>query len=142
MVFYCYDIVTIQKMLIKSPIQKAEEWAIHDYDGFGFIRLHENESLETVAEYAEFIAAHGNLGLAVLENFDIETASTMLEEHYQGVYDSEVDFAWYLFEECYSNDIPENLKYYFDYAAFARDLFISDYFLVEVDGQTHVFSNY
>ncbi|WP_462095311.1 antirestriction protein ArdA, partial [Legionella pneumophila] len=38
--------------------------------------------------------------------------------------------------------IPEDLLFYFDYEAFARDLFINDYFSVEADGQTHVFSSY
>lgn len=39
------------------------------------------------------------------------------------------DFCHSIFEE-YCNAIPENLMCYFDYEAFVRDLFISDYFSV------------
>lgn len=49
------------------------------------------------------------------------------EDSYQGKADSEVDYAEQLFDECYAHDIPENLRCYIDYEAFARDLFISDY---------------
>ena len=57
-------------------------------------------------------------------------------------YTSEVDFAKAIFDDCHSNAIPDNLIGYFDCDAFARDLFIGDYFSVEADGQTHIFSNY
>jgi antirestriction protein len=66
----------------------------------------------------------------------------MLTDCYQGCFDSEVDFAWQLFDECYAHQMPDNLIYYFDCEAFARDLFINDYCSVDVDGQTHVFSMY
>ena len=37
----------------------------------------------------------------------------MLEENYHGAYDSEVDFARAIFDDCYSNAIPEDLQFYF-----------------------------
>ena len=50
------------------------------------------------------------------------------EEDYEGEYDSEEEFAEYIVKECYDLDkIMGNLAFYFDYKAFARDLFISDY---------------
>lgn len=52
-------------------------------------------------------------------------------------YDSEVDFARTIFDDCYNNAIPGDLQFYFDYDAFARDLFINDYFSVEADDQTY-----
>ena len=42
-------------MLAKSPIPDAEEWAIHDYEGFASIRISEYASFERVAELAGFI---------------------------------------------------------------------------------------
>ena len=39
-----------------SPSPGAEEWAIHDYEGFGPLRLDEFESLENVAKVAAGIA--------------------------------------------------------------------------------------
>lgn len=47
------------------------------------------------------------------------------EEDYQGEYDDEKDFAREIVEELY--DLPSIAKQYFDYEAFARDLFMTDY---------------
>jgi len=48
---------------------------------------------------------------------------------YEGEFSSEADFAQYLVEELgMLNDVPDNVKSYFDYDAFARDLFLSDYY--------------
>ena len=49
----------IQAMLERSPEPIAEEWAIHDYQGFGPIDLHEYEDIEVVSTLAEGIAEHG-----------------------------------------------------------------------------------
>jgi antirestriction protein len=50
------------------------------------------------------------------------------EEAYQGEYRSSVDFAENLVDDLgMLNDMPENLRYYFDYEAFARDLLMTDY---------------
>ena len=130
----------IFEMLAESPIENAEEYAIHDYSGFGDIELGKYESIERVASIAEFIAEHGELGAALLSDYSIEEAETLLEERYHGSYDDEVDFAYAIFEDCYSNAIPDNLMCYFDYVAFTRDLFMCDYFSVEANNKTHVFS--
>jgi len=132
----------IHEMLADSPIEDAEEFAIHDFEGFGGVNISEYESIETIAELAVFITEHGELGAELFNYYSIEDAKKILEENYYGAYDSEVDFAHVIFDDCYSNAIPENLQFYFDYKAFARDLFINDYFSVDADGQTHVFSNY
>ena len=58
---------------------------------------------------------------------------------YQGEFKDEEDFAYEFLESIGElNRIPENLRYYFDYEAFSRDLFLCDYTFVE----GHVFSNY
>ncbi|CZL26968.1 antirestriction protein ArdA [Legionella pneumophila] len=132
----------IHEILADSPIKGAEEFAIHDFEGFGGARIDEYDSINDVAELAAFIAKHGELGAELFSYYSIEDAEKLLEENYHGAYDSEVDFARALFDDCYSNAIPEDLQFYFDYDAFARDLFINDYFSVEAYGQTHVFSNY
>lgn len=132
----------IQAMLDDSPVENAEEWAIHDYQGFGDIKLHEYESISTIVEYAEFIAEYEELGQALIAEYDLETAKMMIEDQYHGCYDSEVDFAQHLIDDCYGEKLPDNLMRYFDYEAFARDLFIDDYCSVELNGYVHVFSNY
>ena len=47
---------------------------------------------------------------------------------YQGYFQSDEDFAADLADSMgFLDDMPENLRYYFDYEKFARDLMISDY---------------
>ncbi|HFS5637807.1 TPA: antirestriction protein ArdA [Legionella pneumophila] len=91
---------------------------------------------------SSFIKEHGELGLALLGDYSIDDAQTMLEEHYHGCYDSEVDFAWQLFDDCYAHQMPDSLICYFDFEAFSHDLFISDYCSVSAGDQTHICSNY
>ena len=132
----------IYDMLAESPVDGAEEWAIHDYSGFGDARLDEYESIPHVVKLAEFIDEHGELGATLLGDYSIDDAQTLLQDQYHGAYDSEVDFAQSIFEECYSDAIPKNLIYYIDHEAFSRDLFINDYFSMEAQGRTHVFSHH
>ena len=49
----------IQQMLAESPVPDAEEWAIHDYEGFGGLNLSEYEDIERVAEFGQLLAEHG-----------------------------------------------------------------------------------
>lgn len=131
----------IKNILSSSPIPDAEEFAIHDYEGFGGISIEEYTSIDTVSSLAEFIVEHGELGAAVLAhaNSDIDDARRLLDECYHGEYDSEEDFAISFAEEIMT--IPDYLSYYIDYEKMARDLFISDYFSIIINHQTHVFSN-
>ena len=133
----------IQAMLAKSPITNAEEWAIHDYEGFESLSLGEFESLDDVVAYAEFIKEHGELG-AELYNYygDLDSAVTALEDDYHGEHDSEEDFARQLFDDCYAHELPKQLSYYIDYEKFSHDLFISDYLSIECGGKTHVFASH
>jgi len=133
----------IQQMLAASPIPNAEEWAIHDYEDFGSYSLNEYEGISSVCEIAAFIEEHGELGIEVAAYLgDLNSAQEALENNYHGEYDNELDFATNLFDDCYSNDLPENIKYYIDYEAFCRDIFISDYYSIEIAGKCHVFLNY
>ena len=52
----------------------------------------------------------------------------MMSYSYVGVYDSKEEFAREMVNDCYDIEkMMGDLAYYFDYEAFARDLFISDY---------------
>ena len=66
---------------------------------------------------------------------DLEIAKSNFEEAYQGEYDSFLDYATQTFDELYAHSIPENLRYYINYEAFARDLEAEGYWIE--DG--HVF---
>lgn len=59
---------------------------------------------------------------------DMDRDINDFEECYQGCYASEEDFAREIVDECYDlNKIMGSLSCYFDYEAFARDLFACDY---------------
>jgi len=131
----------IQHILKTSPAFSAEEWAIHDFEGFGSIQISEYTGVETLVEYAMFISEHGELGAEVLAHFsnDFDDAKTCLEDNYHGAYKSEEDFVIELTEQ--TIEIPKHLEYYIDYEKMARNYFINDFFSIEANGMTHVFSH-
>jgi antirestriction protein len=128
-------------MLAASPEPDAEEWAIHDYEGFEGAPIGEYSSLETIAEYAEFITEHETLGGKLLEHYggDLEDAKAALEE-YCGEFESVEDYARDLTEQT-GTQIPESLANYIDYAAMAHDMEMGgDVFTIETGfQQVHVF---
>ncbi len=130
----------IQAMLAESPEPDAEEWAIHDYDNFYGPSVGEYESLATVAQLAAQIVEHGELFAEVYSYIgDVESAARMLEQ-YQGAYDSLEHWAERFMDETGGLDgIPENLRCYFDYEAFARDAELGgDIVSFRSSGEVHV----
>jgi len=129
----------VKAMLKSSPQEDAEEWAIHDYEGFEGVNISEYEGFESVAEIAAFIAEHGVLGGKVLEYYgDLESAKTALEDHYAGEYKTVADFAEDITQE--TSDIPESLRFYIDYDHMARDLEINDILAIETAfHEVHIF---
>lgn len=115
----------IQAMLSRSPMPDAEEWAIHDYEGFEGASIREYESIQAVADLAAFIDEYGPVAAKLMEHYgDLEEAKDTMRDHYAGVYSSVADFAQELTEE--TTKIPDNLQYYIDWERMARDLEIND----------------
>lgn len=134
----------IQEMLSASPEPDAEEWAIHDYEGFESLSLSEYESMERVAELAAFIEEHGELGAQVIIHYgqSLEEARQVLEENYCGEYESLEDYAEQFAEDCgHLSQVPENLRSYIDFERMGRDMELNgDIFTVELGFQEmHVF---
>jgi antirestriction protein len=134
----------VKKILAKSPIPLAEEFAIHDFEDFGSVQIEEYTGLEAVSEIAAFIAEHGELGAEVLGHIhgNLEEAQRIIDECYHGEHDSEEDFAYYWTHEVDCREIPGYLQHYIDYKAMAYDFFINDFFSIELNHKVHVFSNY
>ena len=111
----------VNAMLEASPISDAEEYAIHDCEGFGGADIGEYAGLARARELALFIEEHQGLGALVLEHVsgELEDARAMLER-YSGMYSSIADCAQELTEACH--DIPEPLRHYIDYHAMGRDM--------------------
>jgi antirestriction protein len=129
-------------MLAKSPIPNAEEWAIHDYEGFASIRISEYASFDHVAELAAFIAEHGALGGELLDHFcgDLDEARGALEDRHLGQYESLADYVQDITEE--TTAIPHTLRHYIDWQAMARDCELNgDLFTIQTaHDSVHVFA--
>ena len=59
----------VNQMLTESPEGFAEEYAIHDYEGFDGYALSEYEGLKTAHELACFIEEYPDFGGELLNNF-------------------------------------------------------------------------
>ena len=133
----------ITAMLARSPVEDAEEYAIHDYEGFEGVSISEYAGFDSVARMAAFIAKRGALGAGLLEQFsgDMDQAESMLQDCYHGQFASLADYMEELTNE--SVTIPEVLRYYVDWDAMARDAEMGgDLFTIETaHGEVHVFSN-
>ena len=104
-----------------APVEGAEEWAIHDYEGFGGVRIAEYASFERVSEIASFLAEHGEIGAALIGHYsgDLDEAREAMADRYLGAHASLADYVQEVTEE--TTAIPHALRYYIDYAAMARD---------------------
>ena len=129
----------IAAMLGASQIEEAEEYAIHDYEGFEGVSIAEYQGIESVVEIAAFIKENGALGGKLIACFgDLDEAREAISDRYAGLYSSLEDFARELTEE--TTDIPESIAFYIDYERMARDLEISDVLSIETGcEQVHVF---
>lgn len=142
----------VSTMLAASPEPGAEEWAIHDYQGFGAAELSEYESLETVVALARGITEHGPAfaawaaltGLSSLTALDVRE----FENAYRGHWPSIADYAEELLDDLGARDalqrIPDWLQPYVevDIRRFGRDLTLGgDIRTVEGEGGMWIFGS-
>jgi antirestriction protein len=150
------DVPTLESvvtaMLAESATPDAEEYAIHDFENFGPLRLGEYESLATVSKVALGITEHGPgfahyaslVGTGDLERLD------HFEDAYFGHFDSLEEYAASVVDDLgYFDDIdrsiPESFRPYvsFDVGLFAHDLEISgDVAVSEGDGGVYLFNGH
>ena len=125
----------INTMLQASPTtarygEPAEEWAIHDYEGFGDLRLDEFESTASVAKWADGIQQHGPAFAAWVAHVGERNDSSIeqFQDRYQGEWATTQAYAEYMLDELGAERIiseaPDWLQPYLklDVAGFARDL--------------------
>lgn len=124
----------ITAMLAESPTtaqtgQPAEEWAIHDFDGFGDLRIDEHESISYIAKVAAGITEHGLAFAAYADVMQDEDALAGFEDSYLGHYDSTEAYAQQMvddlgYDELLNRAVPESFRAYvrIDVEQLARDL--------------------
>lgn len=120
----------IQAMLAESAEPGAEEYAIHDFEGFGPVEIDEYDSIAFIAALTEVLEDVGN-GFGYYFNVmgvdrtaaAVEDARSDFDDAYIGLYNSVRDYAeQYLEDTGALESMPEELRAYFDYDAYARDL--------------------
>lgn len=119
----------VETMLRRSATPRAEEWAIHDYEGFGRVRLSEYEPLDRITRLAKGIAEHGEAfaAWAAINDGDAERLERF-EEAYRGEWPSLEDYAEEVLDDLgathLTEPLPEWLQPYvtINVAGFAHDL--------------------
>jgi antirestriction protein len=122
----------VRRMLAASPEPGAEEWAIHDYEGFGELRLSEWETFERVSAIATGIAEHGDAFSAWLSYDGSQDATDLqaFEYAYRGEWDSLRAFAENFADDIGLYDAAEKSGSHYvtvDIDALERDLDIELY---------------
>ena len=105
-------------------------------------------NLEALNEHGETLSLYID-NMYPTQDIDLETSEKVdefvenFEEAFQGVWESEKEYAWDFIESIGAFDgAPDLLKNYFDIDYFTRDLFISDcYALRTKDNKIAVFLN-
>ncbi len=140
--FDSYDeFIEVCKLLHRD--EEDPELMFQDYENFPrewySESCMEEETFENIKRYADMDEDMREAFDDYMDNFGFVDFDRF-EESYCGKYSSEEDFAEQLVDECYDIDkMMGSLAIYFNYKAFARDLFMSDYTMGD---NGHVFRNY
>ncbi|AEV52203.1 anti-restriction protein [Rhodococcus phage RER2] len=144
----------VEDMLSKSPTAAeegnvAEEWAIHDYEGFGPFKLGSEWAwFDFLYALHEAFTEHGDALGAYIAGVssdrletpkDVEDMVSRFEEEYVGETNLE-DYAYDYVQDCGIFDgVSETFQNYFNYEAFARDLGCEGYTEVDYNYSTYLF---
>ena len=156
----------VRAMLARSPTARrwgdvAEEYAIHDFEGFESARISEFERLEVVSELAAGIMEHGPAFAAWWSEVrplrgkgdggDSGEGRYSFEECFEGAFSDMEDFGWSLLDDSGFDQseslkaVPEHVRPYvqIDVAGWTRDLIASGQFeVVEHERGVWVFTIY
>ena len=117
------------------------ELMFQDFEGFPKEYYNESgfdeDDFNAVREYSELCEKYSPEAVDAFIDWGCEDLEHF-EDCYMGEYDSEEDYAREYVEECYNLEKMGDLAYYFDYEAYARDLFMCDYHF----DNGYVFQNY
>ena len=142
----------IDSMLAASPFAHsdfarahgltAEEYAIHDHEGFGGNTVGEWTNIDAIAAMAELICEHDQAGAAFFAHADdYGWAIREFSDRYRGQWPNFSEFAQELFDDVSSDVVAaaaDNDYLVIDYDRFARDI-ASDYAIVSTPESVFVF---
>lgn len=133
-----------------APFASAEEWAIHNHEGFAGLISSECPDLDNVAAIAEVFAEgdedkrRGLVWLVKDQGCSVSDAIDKCED--VRTYDGEAkDYAAEFAEDCYSEALeamPDFLRYHIDWEGVARDLILGGHIAeAEQDGERFLITN-
>ena len=117
----------VDAILESSKQPDAEEYAIHDHEGFGDL-IGELSSLSEVAEIVEALESADDADalkeFAESYGYSLTEAGDHFDDAYCGQYNSEHDYAWDYLDSTGELQPDSTLSNYFDIERYARDLFM------------------
>jgi|SRR3989344_291052 len=120
----------------KETSELHEEWFVTDYEEF--VNLGEYPSLEKIEKAVKLSKQYDWESVAAY--YGMNGSLDDFEDAYNGIFDSEEDFAYSIAHDIYSKEDLGQLEIYIDWEKYARDLFINDYFGCDLrDGKVVVF---
>lgn len=141
----------ISEMLEASPEGGAEEWAIHDSEGWGSYSVQEFDSIEFLCGVGAAIQSHGLIFAEYVshtgrptEADDLAQVIERFTESYQGAFETIEDWAEQFLEDTGAlREVPDSLRPYVDLEKWAEDAEMNgDIFTIEdANHRTHVFWN-
>jgi antirestriction protein len=126
-------------------VPSAEEWAAHDWEGDGLAAFGEYPDLDKVVEHVRLMEEHGEAWAAYVDTVGAHYATEEgFLDTYAGTFDTEADWAADYWEMTgLLEQIPENLRFYIDYEAYARDCRMGgDVSFTRYNGTLYVFNNH
>lgn len=129
--------------ILKTCPEKGEEYGIFDTSALPKSIGEHSCDFENIAAWAEALEEHGEIIASLADYLGDENIETVLEFHENNYHGSAKDFEEFaenFFDDVYGHEVPEHLKSYIDYEAFARDL-EHDYLTIRLDGECHVWFN-
>lgn len=120
------------------------EFMFQDFEGFPRSLYSESSVSDALWDWLALDEDDRELLAVYQDNVDGDADIEKARENYAGKYDSEKDWAENFLEDSgMLQEIPENLRYYFDYEAYARDARMGgDVTFVRHDGDVWVFWNH
>jgi antirestriction protein len=125
-----------------GTVESAEEWAIHDHEVPG-MDVGEWTPFADIVAHVEMVEEHGDAWIAYVDAYGSANATPeRFEDARAGEGDSELDWLYGWIEDAgVLSEMPENLKCYFDYDAYLRDI-KHDFTFSRVDGTVYAFHDF
>lgn len=110
-----------------EPIPAEHEFMFNDFEDIPRAFISESGLDGDFWDYLAYEDHHDGKAKAAFVDWHGSWDESDFESAFSGKYDSELDYAYYIVDECgMLGDVSETMRNYFDYEAFARDLFIND----------------